>query len=146
MIEHSDGTGIDDFDCDGYRPIHHAILAADLGRAEDLVRAGAHLNKPTEGGDGALVLLCRALSDDDAAVFVPALLAWGAEIIDRDRKGYSALHHAISRGLLKTIRALVAGGADPFLRATDGKRPIDLSCGDAVVDAAIRRILSSDRE
>ncbi|CAN5397623.1 hypothetical protein BH10BDE1_BH10BDE1_19740 [soil metagenome] len=118
---------INEFDCDGYRPIHHAILAHDIERARALINAGAMLNAPTEAGDGALVLLCKALSDKDASEWLAPLLEWGAELIDRDRKGWSALHHAVSREMLETIRGLMAAGADPFLRAVDGTRPIDIA-------------------
>lgn len=118
---------INEFDCDGYRPIHHAILAGDLSRARELFNAGAMLNAPTESGDGALVLLCKALRDDEATTWLPSLLDWGVELIDRDQKGWSALHHAVSREMLQTIRALMRAGADPFLKALDGTRPIDLA-------------------
>lgn len=124
-----DETGRDDvneFDCDGYRPIHHAILAHDIPRARSLIQAGAMLNAPTESGDGALVLLCKALRDDDAVQWLPVLFDWGAEIIDRDKKGWSALHHAVSREMVKTISGLMEAGADPFLKANDGTRPVDL--------------------
>ncbi len=133
MSTHDASSGRDDlneFDCDGYRPIHHAILAgfADgLPRARDLIHAGAMLNAPTESGDGALVLLCKALRDAEAALWVEPLLEWGAELIDRDKKGWSALHHAVSREMVQTIAKLMEAGADPFLKAIDGTRPVDLA-------------------
>ncbi len=116
---------INDYDCDGYRPFHHAVLANSLSRARELVRLGALVNAPTESGEGALVLTCRALSDDEASLWIPVLLEWGAEIIDRDRVGRTALHHACERGLLKTAAALLAGGADPFFKDSFGKKPAD---------------------
>lgn len=121
---------LNEFDCDGYRPIHHAILAGyqdGFPRARDLIAAGAMLNAPTESGDGALVLLCKALRDAEAAMWVEPLLKWGAELIDRDRKGWSALHHAVSREMTETITKLMSAGADPFLKAVDGTRPIDVA-------------------
>lgn len=123
---------INEFDCDGYRPIHHAILANDITRARDLLHGGAMLNAPTESGDGALVLLCKALRDEEAVLWLPNLYDWGAEIIDRDKKGWSALHHAVSREMPMTIRSLMEAGADPFLRAVDGARPVDLAKSDAI--------------
>ncbi len=128
---HDDSHGnwrddLNEFDCDGYRPLHHAILAHDLERARVLINAGALLNAPTESGDGALVLLCKALSDEDAVSWLKPLLDWGVELIDRDQKGWSALHHAVSRQMVCTVRELMAAGADPFLRANDGTRPVDI--------------------
>lgn len=121
---------INDFDCDGYRPIHHAILAGyeeGFPRAQALVANGVRLNASTESGDGALVLLCKALQDKEAALWVEPLLAWGAELIDRDTKGWSALHHAVSREMVITIQKLMEAGADPFLKAHDGTRPVDIA-------------------
>lgn len=114
------------YDCDGYRPVHHAVLANDLNRAKSLVLQGALVNAQTESGDGILVLVCRALRDDEAVLWIAPLLNWGAEIIDRDRKNWTALHHCAARGLLKTARLLMDEGADPFYKNSDGKRPLDL--------------------
>ena len=136
---------LNDFDCDGYRPIHHAILANDIVRAETLVKAGALLNAPTESGDGALVLLCKALRDDEAVQWLDALFDWGAEIIDRDKKGWSALHHAVSREMTKTIKGLMDGGADPFLKAVDGTRPVDNAAKLASPREDIQSLLKSQR-
>mgnify|MGYP000858118469 FL=1 len=123
---------INDYDCDGYRPFHHAILANSISRARDLMRLGALINAPTESGDGALVLTCRALNDDEAAEWIPVLLEWGAEIIDRDRTGRTPLHHACERGLVKTTAALLAGGADPFFKDGYGKKPADYATSEAM--------------
>ncbi|MBN8539372.1 MAG: ankyrin repeat domain-containing protein [Deltaproteobacteria bacterium] len=114
------------YDCDGYRPLHHAVLANDRHRAKSLVLQGALVNAQTESGDGILVLVCRALRDDEAVLWIAPLLNWGAEIIDRDRKNWTALHHCAARGLLKTARLLMDEGADPFYKNSDGKRPLDL--------------------
>ncbi len=133
---------LNDFDCDGYRPIHHAILAHDLERATKLIHAGAMLNAPTESGDGALVLLCKALRDDEVLEWLPSMLGWGAEIIDRDKKGWTALHHAVSRGMLKSVAALMEAGSDPFLKANDGVRPIDVAAKlDEVLRDEVRTLL-----
>ena len=117
------------YDCDGYRPLHHAVLANDIQRAYTLVSQGALVNAQTESGDGILVLLCRALRDKEAATWVKPLLGWGAEIIDRDRKGWTALHHCASRGMLQTAVLLMKAGADPFFKNSDGQRPLDLVTG-----------------
>jgi ankyrin repeat protein len=149
MSTHDASSGRDDlneFDCDGYRPIHHAILAGfidGLPRARDLINAGAMLNAPTESGDGALVLLCKALRDAEAVLWVDPLLEWGAELIDRDKKGWSALHHAVSREMIETIKKLMEAGADPFLRAVDGTRPVDLIAKLANSSADIRELLKT---
>ncbi|MBK7893108.1 MAG: hypothetical protein IPJ84_20305 [Bdellovibrionales bacterium] len=77
-------------------------------------------------------MTCRALNDDEAAEWIPVLLEWGAEIIDRDRTGRTPLHHACERGLLKTTAALLAGGADPFFKDGYGKKPADYATSEAM--------------
>lgn len=121
-----DVESLNHFDCDGYRPIHHAILAHDLDRARSLLEKGVLVNAPTESGDGALVLLCKALRDEEAVQWLPLLLQHGAEILDRDRLGWTALHHCAARGLVKTASALVAEGADPHFKDAQGRRSIDV--------------------
>lgn len=144
----ADEEAINHFDCDGYRPLHHAILAHDLERARALLEQGAMINAPTESGDGALVLLCKALRDDEAVQWLSLLLDHGAEILDRDRLGWTALHHCAARGLEKTARALVNEGADPFFKSLKAERPIDVlglyasSEGGAVSKEVWSKILS----
>ena len=123
---------INDFDCDGYRPIHHAILANSMARAKELVELGANINAPTESGDGALVLLCRALKDIEASLWVETLVQWGARLNDVDRRGWSALHHAVDRDLTVTAARLLHCGVDPSLKNSSGQTARDLSRSAAV--------------
>lgn len=118
---------INDFDCDGYRPLHHAILANSMSRAKELIALGASINARTESGDSSLILLCRALKDDEAVQWVNLLVEWGANLNDVDRKGWSALHHAMDRGLIKTAQALLQVGVDPGIQNSSGQLAQDLS-------------------
>lgn len=117
---------IDQFDCDGYRPIHRAIITHNLELGRRILMDGALLNKGTESGDGALILLCKALHDEEAIEWIPLLCENGAELIGRDRLGWTALHHCVSRGLVQSARLLIKEGADPILKNFKGERPIDL--------------------
>lgn len=123
-------AAIDQFDCDGYRPIHRAIITHNLELGRQILIDGALINKETESGDGALILLCKALHDDEAVEWVPLLCEYGAELIGRDRLGWSSLHHCVSRGLVKTAKLLIEEGADPLLKNLRGERPIDLIHGE----------------
>lgn len=117
---------INDFDCDGYRPIHHAILAHAVDRATELIALGANVNAPTESGDGSLVLLCRALKDSEACEWVDLLIEWGAVVEAVDRKGWTALHHAADRNLILTATRLLRSGSDPLLKNLGGMTSFDL--------------------
>lgn len=117
---------INAFDCDGYRPVHRAVMADDLKFCERLVMDGALLNAPTEDGEGVLSLACRALQDSRLEIWLPQLLSWGAEIIDRNPRGDTALHIAIREHKIKSVQILMASGADPLMKNAVGERPVDL--------------------
>ncbi len=118
---------LDFLDCDGYRPVHRAVLSDDLKLCEQLVSQGALLNASTEDGEGILSLACRALGEERLMIWLPKLLSWGAEIIDRDRRGDTALHVAIREGKLKAVTLLMNSGADPLMKNHKGERPTDLA-------------------
>lgn len=118
---------LDVLDCDGYRPVHRAVLSDDLQLCEQLVSQGALLNASTEDGEGILSLACRALGEERLMIWLPKLLSWGAEIIDRDRRGDTALHVAIREGKLKAVTLLMNAGADPLMKNHLGERPTDLA-------------------
>lgn len=118
---------INAFDCDGYRPVHHAVIAKDIARLDQLLLQGALLNLPTEGGEGILSLAIRAHRDEEAAIWVKNLIDRGADIIERDRNGDTALHWAVRNGYRQTVLTLSAEGADPFFKNQRGERPIDLA-------------------
>ena len=118
---------LNECDCDGYRPIHHALLADDVARLDQLLSEGALLNLPTEGGEGILSLALRAHSDEKARLWIDRLLNRGAELIDRDRNGDTALHVAARSGYTESVRCLMDAGADPYLKNVRGERPIDLA-------------------
>ncbi len=117
---------LNSLDCGGYRPVHRAVLSDDLKLCERLVIDGALLNASTEDGEGILSLACRALSESRLEVWLPQLLNWGAEIIDRDARGDTALHVALREQKLKAVQILMAAGADPLLKNAQGERPVDL--------------------
>ncbi len=121
---------INDYDCDGYRPIHHAVLARDLVRVDQLLGLGALLNLPTEAGEGVLNLAVRLLDDAEAAAWCRELLDRGAEVIDRDLAGMTPLHLAVQGRKLKTMQTLIEAGADPHFKNRAGQKPTDLAQND----------------
>lgn len=53
----------------------------------------------------------------------------GADVNQRDHNGYTALHHAASRGDLELIRYLVDQGADPTVVSRQGQTTADMANG-----------------
>ncbi|MDX9731198.1 MAG: ankyrin repeat domain-containing protein, partial [Bdellovibrionales bacterium] len=66
----------------------------------------------------------------------------GVELIDRDRAGWTALHFAVKRGMVETVRLLMEAGADPFL-AGKAPKPVDLVVEWETADAAKASLLRS---
>jgi len=57
-------------------------------------------------------------------------------------EGYSLLHYAAGAGNLDIVRALIARGADPTLRADTGTTPYQMAVG-TLVQAEIRRAMAA---
>lgn len=65
------------------------------------------------------------------------MLARGANVNARDRRGDTPLHLAAREGALAWVERLLAHGADPALRNREGQTPRDVASADeheAVVD------------
>lgn len=52
---------------------------------------------------------------------IPLLLSLGANINAKDKDGWTALHYAVYRGDSDAVRTLLAHGANPSIRANDGR-------------------------
>jgi uncharacterized protein len=116
------------------------IVAAASGNREFsvlLLEKGAN---PDLGDDGGFTALHYAASDKDGADIVRALLMHGAHPNPRTTRdsreyvyagvklaGATPLFLAASRGNVETVRALVAGGADPFMTTENGTAPLHVA-------------------
>lgn len=98
---------LNDFDCDGYRPIHHAVLANDRLRAEKLTRLGASIHALTEDGEGIISLAIRALAEKDAAEWLQWLRTFNVDSKVRNKQGKDALFYARERGYVMLVALLL---------------------------------------
>jgi hypothetical protein len=103
----------------GMTPLHWAAMAGKADVADLLVRRGANLR--ARNGYG-MTPLHEAATADVARV----LLARGAPADDVDDRGMTPLHLARTG---KVAKVLLVAGADPFARAADGRRPMEMSTG-----------------
>jgi ankyrin repeat protein len=111
-------------------PIVTAIIQADSGAVEKLVKAGKQVTNETDGlGRTALMRAAFANYDDpkiisatDAkrAAIVELLLNNGARIDSCDNDGWSALMWAAWSGLSQVVDTLLAHGASPHCADRQG--------------------------
>jgi uncharacterized protein len=92
-----------------------AAQAGDVESAKLLLAAGANPND--SGADGNAAIVLAAFTGNGP--IVPVLLDAGADP-DSSGAGYTALHAAVLRSDLATVKALLAKGANPNAQITKG--------------------------
>ena len=117
-FEYVIGARTDDWDIPqerrgGWNPLIFAARSGDIATAAALLQGGASINEPAANGATALVLAAHAAHGKLAAF----LLEHGADP-NLDGAGYTALHAAILRRDVETVKVLLAHGADPNLPIT----------------------------
>src|SRR5262249_55746415 len=122
---------------DGITALMLAAAGGHNGFAGLLLEKGANPNSTEEGGRTALHL---AALDAQRVNLVKTLLAHGANPNVRTTKdsprnlnagisfkGATPLFFAASRGNVDGVRALIAGGADPFITTDDKSAPLHVA-------------------
>ena len=102
-------------DAGGSTALLFAAQVGDAGSAALLLAAGANPDDRAANGNSALVLSAFAGHGSVARLLIDV----GADL-DAAAAGYSALHAAVLRGDLETVKALLAKGANPNLQLTRG--------------------------
>ena len=102
-------------DAGGSTALTFAAQAGDAESAALLLAAGANVNDATADGNSVLVLATFAGHPAVARVLIEA----GANVNAADA-GYSALHAAVLRGDVTTVRGLLDKGADVNTQLTKG--------------------------
>jgi uncharacterized protein len=111
-------------------PLEYAIYWSPLSFIRQLIEAGSD---PNYGDDGGFPAIIAALSTkrSDQLEILATLIALGA---DPDRRGvndWTPLHYAVSLRNAAAVRALLAAGADPSLRARIDDRDTALEAAEA---------------
>lgn len=106
-----------DAEMGGNTPLLFAAQVGDADSAKLLLAAGANVNDATGEGNSALVVAALAGHGSVAAVLLDA----GADP-NAAGGGYTALHAAVLRSDLQTVKALLARGANPNATLTKGSR------------------------
>jgi ankyrin repeat protein len=102
----------------GFTPLLFAAQQGDIESARILLSAGANVNETAPGGMTPL-LIAASSGRGPLATF---LLDQGADANAADSRGYTALHYSASnRGLLETLKTLLARGANPNAQLAKGE-------------------------
>jgi ankyrin repeat protein len=121
-----------------------AVLAGDVTKVMDLVRAGADVNRLdirvcVAGPNGRRPLHYAALQNDTA--MITALLEAGALINLTNHSGFTPLHHAGEAGAADAAALLIVKGADLTRRNRRSQTPIEtaIAFGHPDVAAVMRQ-------
>ena len=114
-----------------------AAISGDTVALATALAAGARLDSLDlrRSPNGRLALNWAAINNRVGAIRF--LLAHGAAIEGTNITGFTALHHAAEFGSLEAARVLLAAGADPAHRSTDGQKPAERAREEGHVDVAL---------
>jgi hypothetical protein len=109
---------------------HEAIRRHDATALAEAAATLAAMGSPATGdwGDETLTFPLSLAAKEEAL----DCLAWLLEREDpniRARDGRTALHHAVASGSDRSVKMLLAHGADAQTRSVTGKTPLDLALG-----------------
>ena len=116
----------------GFTPLLFAARQGDTASAELLLAAGADVNDTAPFGTSTLVVAAHS----GRGAFAAFLLTKGADP-DAAGAGYTALHAAVLRGDTILVKALLAHGANPNARMTNGSPVGRQASTRLVLDAAL---------
>ena len=69
------------------------------------------------------------------------LIDMGLDVNARDNKGRTALHEALPKGDLASVRALIAAGADVCLADNNGKIPLQAALTEDYIEEPVKVLI-----
>jgi ankyrin repeat protein/predicted Ser/Thr protein kinase len=106
-------------------PLVKAIAEGRLDDAKNLIAQGADVNAATKDG---LTPLMQAAEGSaylpNNTVAVAMLLEQQVDVDAADKRGRTALDHAVSEGKIESVRLLLDHKANPNAKASDGSTPL----------------------
>jgi ankyrin repeat protein len=122
-------------DPQGATPMHYAAGCGQVAVANILLAKGANLSVTASGLDDATPLhLAASFADPTISMQMAQTLAGnGANVTARKTDGETSLHLAAKAGGVETVRLLLRKGADPALKDSGGRTPMDMATPEAAV-------------
>jgi hypothetical protein len=102
-------------------PLVCAVREGHTAAVASLLAAGASPNACDHEGHTALIFATA-----HTAALVAALAGAGADLAQRDDRGWTAMHHAANWASADTVSALLAAGASPSAPTSTGQTPLQL--------------------
>ena len=102
----------------------YATVWGHMQTVQSLIKAGADVNIKNREDDKSLGMFLAELGRTNS---LKALIAGGADIEARDKKGNTMLMYAIKGDHLSTVEALILSGANVMAKNAEGKRPLQLA-------------------
>ncbi len=125
----AEGTDINSRDNHGQTAAHIAILWDRRAMLDRLVPRGLSLEITNHSGLTPLMCAAKHLEPDMAT----ALLRLGADIRAKDKRGWTAIHHAAKDGREASLLILLEAGADPNATTKKYASPLGLAIQSASV-------------
>lgn len=123
------GADVNVQDANGESPSHLSVKSNSWKSLEKLISGGAKLYIQNHNGSTSLHSSCEYNAD---LVVKPILENFSTNrnlnaVNIQDRHGYTALHCAVVKGLESMVGTLLSHGADPHIRAFDGRTALHLA-------------------
>ncbi len=120
---------LNNFVSDGYAPLHVACLFGHEAIVHHLINRGALVNLNAMNASRATPLHLAVMFRDEETAKRMALylLNNGAELNAKQDGGQTPLHHAVARGSVILVKALIEEGADPFFEDDLKRSPTDIA-------------------
>lgn len=104
-------------------PLMHTCRHGQLTHAQELIAAGADLERRNSDGNTALWLACYA----NHVALIELLIEHGANLNNQNDNGATALIYAVSAGRTESVKCLLQAGADPKLTTLDDFSALDVA-------------------
>jgi rhodanese-related sulfurtransferase len=104
-------------------PLMHTCRYGKLAYAQELIAAGADLERRNRDGNTALWLACYA----NHVALIDLLINHGANLNNQNDNGATALIYAVSAGRIESVKCLLQAGADPKLTTLDDFSALDVA-------------------
>lgn len=121
----SNPSRVSEYAPDGFTPVALAAFFGQPAAVKTLIAAGADVNAAAK--NALKVAALHAAVAGRNMDIVKAVIAAGADVNAQQQAGFRPMHEAGTRANRELAELLIAHGADPTLRADDGKSAIDLA-------------------